>query len=164
MAGEIIDIHLHFGAPANPESGCYWSKKFERTVAFWAMRVVMRSLFKKITLQSVKEHLMGVINGSRYVQKCVLLAMDQVYDEDGNLRGDKTHIHVPNAYLAGLSQQHERVLFGASIHPYRSDWERELRDCLDLGCVLCKWIPSSQRIDPSSPKCRRFCETPSTTG
>lgn len=156
MTGETIDIHMHVGAPPDPESGCYWSKKFERSVAYWAVKLVTRHLFKKVTLQGVEEHLLGVINGSRYVHKCVLLAMDQVYDEGGVLHREKTHLHVPNAYLAGLAERSERILFGASIHPYRSDWERELQDCLDRGCVLCKWIPSSQQIDPSNPRCRLF--------
>ena len=113
MAGEIIDIHVHFGAPEDPESGCYWSKKFERSVAYWAMKLVTHHLFKKITIHSVAKHLLRVIDGSRYVRKCVLLALDQVYDEDGVLRRDKTHLHTPNAYLAGMSRQYGRVLFGA---------------------------------------------------
>jgi predicted TIM-barrel fold metal-dependent hydrolase len=165
MSREIIDVHVHFGAPQDPESGCYWSDEFENGVAFFAFRLIVYGLFRKIDLKHIKKHLLKVINGSRRVEKCVLLAMDQVYDESGNVHdqngpGIKTHLYVPNRYLAHLARDREnyRVLFGASVHPYRPDWEDELQYCLDNKAVLCKWIPSSQQIDLMNPKCLPFYE------
>jgi len=156
MNGEIIDIHVHFGAPRDEESGCYWSEEFEKGVAFFAMRLVTNSLFGKINIQRVKKHMLGVINGSKFVHKSVLLAMDQVYDESGNVCKEKTHLHVPNSYLTSLAKENNRILFGASIHPYRPDWEKELHYCHENKAVLCKWIPSSLEIDPMHPKCLPF--------
>lgn len=156
MSGEVIDIHVHFGAPAGPDSGCYWSKEFERGLAFLAMRLVTGSLFQKVSLRHIKSHLLGVINGSRLVQRTVLLAMDEVYDEAGDARRDRTHLFVPNSYIAQLAREHDRILFGASVHPLRPDWEQELDFCLENKAVLCKWIPSSQQIDPSNPRLRPF--------
>jgi predicted TIM-barrel fold metal-dependent hydrolase len=158
MSPEIIDVHIHFGAPEDAESGCYWSEEFEKGVAFLAMRLVTNSLFKKVTLERVKEHLLGVINGSKVVSKGVVLAMDQVYDEGGNVHREKTHLHVPNSYVARLAGENSRVLFGASVHPYRPDWEDEVDKCLEQRAVLCKWIPSSLQIDPRHPKCLPFYE------
>lgn len=152
MTPDIIDVHVHFGAPEDPESGCYWSKEFEAGIAFFAMRLVTGSLFRKVSLHSVKDHLLQVINGSRYVQKSVVLAMDQVYDEEGRVRKERTHLHVPNSFLAGLAGANGRVLFGASVHPLRPDWGTELDFCLENKAVICKWIPSSLQIDPSNPK------------
>ncbi len=152
MTQDIIDVHVHFGAPEDPESGCYWSKEFESGVAFFAMRLVTGSLFRKMSLPSIKSHLLNVINGSRYVRKSVVLAMDQVYDADGHVRKERTHLHVPNSFMAGLARDNARVLFGASVHPLRPDWENELDYCLANKAVLCKWIPSSQGIDPSTPE------------
>lgn len=156
MNGEIIDIHVHFGAPYDPESGCYWSEDFEKGIAFFAMRLVTNNLFGKITIQRIKRHLLRVINGSDRVRKTVLLAMDQVYDKSGHICKDKTHLHVPNSYLAGMAKENGRILFGASIHPYRKDWENELLHCLENEAVLCKWIPSSQQIDPRDDICLSF--------
>jgi predicted TIM-barrel fold metal-dependent hydrolase len=57
-----------------------------------------------------------------------------------------------------LAKENSRILFGASIHPYRLDWEKELQYCLENKAVLCKWIPSSLQIDPMHPKCLPFYE------
>ena len=155
---DIIDVHVHFGAPKDEDSGCYWSREFEEGLAFFAMRLVTNNLFGKIDIQRIRKHMLGVINSAKHVQRCVLLAMDQVYDEDGNVCQDKTHLHVPNSYLTRLAKENNRILFGASIHPYRPDWERELQYCLARNAVLCKWIPSSQKIDLMHPKCLPFYE------
>jgi hypothetical protein len=32
MNGDIIDIHVHFGAPDDPESACYWSGDIDRII------------------------------------------------------------------------------------------------------------------------------------
>jgi predicted TIM-barrel fold metal-dependent hydrolase len=158
MSRKIIDVHVHFGAPEDKDSGCYWSQEFERGVAFLAMRLVTNNLFGKMTIRRIKKHLLRVINRSKYVGKCVLLAMDEVYEENGAVSRTKTHLHVPNSYLARVARENDRVLFGASIHPYRPDWENELRFCLENRAVLCKWIPSSLQIDPSHARCRPFYE------
>jgi predicted TIM-barrel fold metal-dependent hydrolase len=156
MNNEIIDIHIHFGAPKDEQSGCFWSEEFTRTPAYYAMLLLTKSLFKKVNIQRVKKHMLGVINGSKYVKKSVLLAMDQVYDENGVAHPEWTHLFVPNHYVAGLAKNNEKILFGASVHPYRSDWSQELDYCLENKAVVCKWIPSSQMINPSHPKCIPF--------
>lgn len=156
MNDEIIDIHVHFGAPKDEESGCYWSDEFTQMAAYYVMLLVTNSIFKEVNIKRILKHLLGVINGSKYVNKSVLLAMDQVYDENGTVKPDKTHLFVPNRYLAELAKNNSRVLFGASVHPYRSDWRQELDYCLENGAVLCKWIPSSQMINPAHSKCFPF--------
>jgi len=156
MNEPIIDMHIHLGAPDDPQSGCFWSKEFEKTAAYYAMLLLAKSVFKKIDLTRVIRQLSDAINSAQHVQKGVLLALDQAYGENGALVEGATHLHVPNAYLANLVRQNQRLLWGASVHPYRSDWEEELQFCLENGTVLCKWIPSSQLINPSHVKCIPF--------
>ena len=158
MGDEVIDIHVHFGSSEDPESGCYWSKDFEEGFAFLGFRLVTNNLFGKIDFQRAKKHVLGVINGSKNVQKTVLLALDQVYDEGGNPRRDKTHLCAPNKCIIDLANENPRVLFGASVHPYRDDWRQALDFCLGNKAVLCKWVPSSQQIDLLHPKCQPFYE------
>jgi mannonate dehydratase len=158
MPDDVIDIHLHIGAPCDYESGCYWSKKFESGLAYLAMLVITGSLGKKVTLKRVIEHMLGVVNGSGIVQRSVFLALDEVYDETGCRRLDLTNLQVPNRLIASLAKENERVLFGASIHPFRPRWEEEFEYCIENKAVLCKWLPSVQMIDPSHPKCRPFYE------
>jgi predicted TIM-barrel fold metal-dependent hydrolase len=156
MNSEVIDIHVHFGAPRDEDSGCYWSEEFTKTAAYFAMLLLTESLFKKVDIHGVREHLLGVINGSRFVNKCVLLAMDQVYDENGKAHPEKTHLFVPNRYVAKLASENPRVLFGASVYPFRNDWTEELDYCLENKAVLCKWIPSSQVINPTHQRLSPF--------
>lgn len=154
---DIIDMHVHFGAPAGVGSPCYWSKKFEKSIAFFAMRVMTGMLFRKVTFQLVEKKMLKVIRKSKKVDKCVLLALDEVYiaGED-DARGDFTHLFTPNSYLAQLAKDNEKILFGASVHPYRKDWEEQLDFCIENGAVLCKWLPSSQLINPADERCIPF--------
>ena len=162
MAEEIIDIHLHFWAPNypdNPEDGCYWSDKFTESLAFLAMRLVTNSLFGPLTFQRTKQHMLKIIANSKSIQKCVLLAMDKVYDENGNEHLlDRTHLYVPNHTLAKLAGENDRILFGCSVHPFNPHWEEQIDFSLAHGAVLCKWIPSAQLIDPEHPQCIPFYE------
>ena len=164
MGQDVIDVHIHFGAPEDGQSGCYWSKEFEESLAFLAMRLVTDSLFKKVTFQGVKDRLLRVINRSQYVAKSVLLALDEVYDENGQVHRDLTHLCVPNDCIIEIAAANPRVLFGASVHPYRPDWEARLDECLENKAVLCKWVPSSQRIDPQHSKCLPFYKKLAETG
>lgn len=156
MNNEIIDMHVHFGAPANNLSGCYWSTEFENTAAYYAMLFLTQSVFKKVDLERIKDHLLHKIRSSKYINKMVLLALDEVYDQQGKAHSEWTHLHVPNNYLFQLSREEPKILVGCSVHPYRSDWEEQLEQAIHQGAVLCKWIPSSQLINPAHPRCKPF--------
>jgi len=158
MNNETIDVHIHFGAPKDEESGCFWSEEFTKSAAYFAMLLITNSLFKKVDIHKVRKHLLKVINKSKYIDKSVVLAFDKVYEEDGTPHPEKTHLYVPNGYIANLAKDNSRILFGASVHPYRKDWEEELDFCLENGAVLCKWIPSAQMINSEHPKCIPFYE------
>jgi predicted TIM-barrel fold metal-dependent hydrolase len=156
MNSGIIDMHIHFGAPADQNSGCYWSTEFEKTAAYFAMLFLTRSLLKKVNLSRVKNHLLDTIRSSKYINQAVLLALDEVYDLQGRVHPERTHLYVPNDYLCQLSQEEPKILFGCSVHPYRQDWMEQLDRSITKGTVLCKWIPSSQLINPAHPRCKSF--------
>lgn len=146
-------MHVHFGAPSDPDSGCYWSKEFEKTAAYLAMQMVTRSLFQKMDIGRIKSHLLKQIHSSQYVNKAVFLALDEVYDLNGLLHREWTHLYVPNSFLASLADSDDRLLFACSVHPYRQDWEERIDQSIRNKTVMCKWIPSSQQIDPGHEKC-----------
>lgn len=151
--GNVIDIHVHFGAPANPFNNCYWSKKFEQQPAYFFLKLTSGSLFKKLTYGDIEKKLLNAVTRSKKVDKSVLLAMDKVYDLNGTVHDESTHLYVPNSFIIDLSKKYDHILFGASVHPYRNDWREELEYCIQNGAVLCKWIPSSQQIDITNEKC-----------
>lgn len=87
------------------------------------------------------------------LDKVVLLALDGVYDNSGQYRPDKTRLRVGNAFVRQAAAHSPAFLFGASIHPYRTDCLAELERVVQQGACLIKWIPSSQQIRPDSPRC-----------
>ena len=88
----------------------------------------------------------------------VFLALDRPYDEDGTPLMKKKFLSVSNEYIYDLSEKYRKVLFGASIHPYRKDAVSELEKSIKDGACLVKWLPSAQNIDPASPLCLPFYE------
>jgi predicted TIM-barrel fold metal-dependent hydrolase len=88
----------------------------------------------------------------------VLLALDAVYDESGQVRPDRTVLQVENDFVCSAANSGPEFLFGASVHPYRKDAVTELERVVRNGACLVKWIPSAQHIQPDSPACYPFYE------
>ena len=97
------------------------------------------------------------IQHSRF-DKAVLLAIDGAYDENGTRLMRNSQLSVDNSLVAKFAENYPEFLFGAGIHPYRKDAERELESCVKMGAVLVKWIPSAQNINPADNKCMPFYE------
>jgi predicted TIM-barrel fold metal-dependent hydrolase len=153
MAIPIIDMHVHFGAPGDPDLGnpSYWSKEFTQSIAYKAFRLVTGTWLTKLDYDKAKEHVIRLVEKSDEVDQCVLLALDMVYDEsDGSPHlKDRTHLFASNEGVWNIVQERpDLFLLGASVHPYRQDWRDELNRCRnEWGAVLCKWIPSAQQIN-----------------
>ncbi|HEY7114938.1 MAG TPA: amidohydrolase family protein, partial [Tepidisphaeraceae bacterium] len=88
----------------------------------------------------------------------VILAFDAVHTKEGRLDAANTHLYVKNDFVIELAKRHPKVLFGASVHPYRTDAVAELERCIAAGAVLLKWLPITQDIDPADPRCIPFYE------
>ncbi|MCL2640259.1 MAG: amidohydrolase family protein [Phycisphaerales bacterium] len=93
------------------------------------------------------------------VDRFVLLAMDRVHDEDGRSDPTATAWVADNDFIAELASRHRKLLFGASVHPYRRDAIVELERAIARGACLVKWIPSAQHIRLDDPRCAAFYET-----
>ena len=129
----VIDVHVHFGAPAGPDNGCWWSEKFAEGFAYFAMRAVTGTLFKPVDYIRVKKHLFKKLHRSKLVDQAVFLALDKVYDSGGNPHLEKlTHLYTSNRAIASLAVEfretygRDRILLGASVHPFNPRWEEEL--------------------------------------
>ena len=76
------------------------------------------------------------IDGSK-LDHVVCLALDPVYDPKGQRREDLSHMWVDNDYILDL--QHslgEKVLLGASAHPYDPNFKNRVKKYIDRGAVL----------------------------
>lgn len=69
MGNEIIDMHIPFGAPSDPASGCYWSHTFKQGIAYHAFRLVAGLPFGTLDSQRVKQRLLKIIDGATVVTR-----------------------------------------------------------------------------------------------
>lgn len=101
-------------------------------------------------------YLLKQIRSAPSLDAMVLLAHEQVHDDDGTLRRDLGTMHVPNDVVLALARAHPEVLAGCSIHPARADAIDELERCVEAGAVLMKCLPNAQNIDATNPRYRPF--------
>lgn len=103
--------------------------------------------------QAVESLLTRTVDGAEGIDRAVILAFDAVHDDTGGLDQKNTHLYVTNDYAAEVVRRHPKMLFGASIHPYRKDAVAELERCIGLGAVLLKWLPIVQDFNPADERC-----------
>jgi len=154
-AKSIIDIHCHIAGIGAGNSGCFISDGLRKS---WKYKIYLRAfgvtedeLLKQgdgLVVKRLSENL----SKSRSVDKAVVLAMDGVVDDTGQLDKSKTEIYIPNEFVAAEVQHYNNLLYGASINPYRKDALELLDKAAADGAVLIKWIPSIQNIDPADPR------------
>jgi mannonate dehydratase len=154
---DVIDIHVHMGGPpAENEEMYFWSPAFIQSLAFRSIKLVTRLSGTNLSALRYLHILFNQVQQAQYVKKIVLLALDQVYREDGTAEREGTHLFVANEFIAAISSMYRSLLFGSSVHPYAEDALERLWHCAVQGAVLCKWIPSAQGIDPTHPLAQRF--------
>jgi predicted TIM-barrel fold metal-dependent hydrolase len=108
--------------------------------------------------REVEAKLVETVNQTGEIDAAVVLAFDAAYTEDGRRDDANTHLAVTNEYVAELVRKHPKLLFGASVHPYRTDALAELEKCVAAGAALLKWLPPVQNMNPADPRCLPFYE------
>jgi predicted TIM-barrel fold metal-dependent hydrolase len=154
----IIDGHVH--AVADTPGHGRLSQRLRKSLPAWFMRwrLGISEQAGESFERLAEAKLLETIKGTWEIDAAVVLAFDAVYDPEGNPDPDNTHLHVTNDYVAELSRAHPKVLFGASVHPYRKDAVAELERCVGLGAVLLKWLPIVQNFNPADNRCLPFFE------
>lgn len=147
----IIDIHCHTAGIGAGGSGCFISAGLRGN---WRYKVYLRSFGvceKELMNEGdslVIRRLSETLAGSRCVSKAVVLAMDGIVGDNGELDINRTEMFIPNGFIASQARRHPNILFGASINPHRHDAIERLDEAAANGAVLVKWLPSIQHIDP----------------
>lgn len=151
----IIDIHCHTAGIGAGGSGCFVSPSLRRS---WKYRIYLKAFGvteKELQREGdglVIRRLSEKLAKSKRVGVAVILAMDGVVNEKGELDVARTEIYIPNDFVATETRRYSNLLFGASINPYRRDALMRLEKAAADGAVLVKWLPSIQHIDPSDKK------------
>ena len=150
----VVDMHVHVGlvGDGTPRLGAM-SLRMQRHPAFaifLAFAGLRREELSDRTLREATERALASCPG---VDRVVCLALDPVYAATGERNEEASHLWVDNAYVLALRDALPgRVLFGASVHPYDPAFARRVRECVEDGAVLLKWLPSAQGIDLAHPK------------
>ncbi len=88
-----------------------------------------------------------------------IMAFDYFHDEQGERDPVLTTFHVPNAYVMKIVSQNPDLFFPiVSIHPYRKDAVRVLREYAEQGVRFVKWLPNAMGIHPDSETMRENLE------
>jgi predicted TIM-barrel fold metal-dependent hydrolase len=147
----IIDCHVHTCAfdPAHGRTSNYLLNTFAFRFMRWRLGLGQVTPDEKV----MEAKLFLTVRGTREIDRAVILAFDAVHDADGRLDEARTHIYVKNDYAIDLCRRNPKLLFGASVHPYRKDAAAEVERCIHAGAVLLKWLPIVQDFDPSDEKC-----------
>lgn len=151
----VIDIHIHVFGDWNKEDGCILSSRLATLCRLGDATGFLVDLPFSLDDDDIRDAILEEIKTSKHVNKGVLLAFDKPYDNTG--RPLKPVLYSANTWVAKICSENPKIaLFGASIHPYRSDALKELEKAKDDGAVLVKWIPSSQNILPNHERCQPF--------
>lgn len=149
---KVIDVHVHLAAVPTEENGCYLSPRMRKSLLFrmLAWKLGWNVHDPKSANATYIARLSRDLSHSRKVGKAVLLALDGVYDERGELDWKRTDLLISNRYVLDVARRHaEFFLAGVSINPQRKDALEELARCAENGAVLVKILPNSQCFDPS---------------
>ncbi|MGB7158345.1 MAG: amidohydrolase family protein, partial [Tepidisphaeraceae bacterium] len=147
----VIDCHVHVAA-TEPHGSM--SARLQNSLPFrfmqWRLGIRGTEAQKERALAA---KLVREIAATPRIDAAVVLAFDAVYGHDGAMNARDTHLYVTNDYVIDLARHNRQMLFGCSVHPYRKDAVIELQRCITAGAVLCKWLPNTQGINPSDPRC-----------
>lgn len=161
-----IDMHVHIIGVGAGGTGCRmrtggWRTPVEQIVFHHiglqsdALSKNFDQLYAERLLQFVCESSLGA---------AVLLAMDHVRDERGEVMEKEEFFYVPNSYVLNLAKRHAEFLPAVSIHPARPDALEELDRCLDAGAAMMKLLPNYQNVNCSEPRYRKFWERMAEAG
>lgn len=149
-----VDCHVHTAALTAGHGRI--SRQLRRALSFRWLRHQLgigRTLDDEATERVMERALIDTVKAVPELDAVVVLAFDAVYRGDGTPDDAATHFYVANDYVAGLAAREPRLLFGASVHPYRKDAVAEIERCVRSGAVLCKWLPLTQCMDPADRRC-----------
>ncbi len=148
----IIDMHVHIAGLGYGDSGSFVSDSMKKGYKFDYYLNAFGVTRKEVETegdQLVIKRLAATIDASKHVKGAIVLAMDGVINNKGQLDKEKTQVYIPNDFVAKQTALYPSLYYGASINPYRRDALERLEKAKAQGAKLIKWIPNIQHIDPS---------------
>jgi uncharacterized protein len=163
---KIVDAHVHIVGNGSGGTGCWLRTPRWRwpMSAFMARHIGLPVSALRGDLDRLYiEKLLHWLRASS-LDAAVILAQEQVYDENGRVLDQHGAAYVPNSYVLQLAREHPEFLPAVSIHPARADALEELERCLAGGAVMMKCLPVHQNIDCRLRRYTRFWEAMAQAG
>lgn len=155
----LIDCHVHLAALPEGNNGCYISPKMLNSPLFRFL-LWKHGLPRDNPRQANGKYIDDLrteLRASRHVRQAVLLGMDGVYDQGGQLNRNETHFLIGNDYVLGTVRAYpDEFLPGVSINPQRRDAVDEVHRCADAGAALVKVLPNAQQFNPADVRYKPF--------
>ncbi len=151
----VIDMHVHISGIGSGGSGNYISEAIRNNFRF---KIYLKAF--GVTLEEIQEKgdqilfakIAQQLELSKHIDGAVILALDGVVDDSGELDLSRTEVYIPNDFVAKETKKYPALYYGASINPYRRDAIKRLEEAKEDGAKLVKWLPPIQMIDPADPK------------
>jgi predicted TIM-barrel fold metal-dependent hydrolase len=152
----VIDMHCHVGLLGDeyPDWGCMpdW---FKDQLVYQVFLLYAGLDPDNVSDSKLREKTGELIDETEDVDGVVCLALDPVFDENGIRHPERSPMWVSNDYILALQQDlGNKVLLGASVHPYDPNFQDRVSQYVDLGAVLLKWLPSAQQFDLADERVR----------
>jgi hypothetical protein len=161
-----IDMHAHLAGVGTEASGCWTSPALRKRLTFrvlkWMHGVKAEHLETSFDADWAAR-LAERVRASE-VEHAVALGFDGVYDARGELDEGLSQMIVCTSWVFEACRRHPELLPGPSVNPHRRDAMERLEECIEGGAVLIKWLPATQRIDPSDPSLMPFYRRLAETG
>lgn len=152
----VIDVHMHVGLLGDkwPNLG-HFLPSYRKDLVYKIFLLYVRIKEDQVTDQFLFEKTIEAIATSD-MDKVVCLALDHVYDEKGTPRPELSNMWVDNDYIVHhlMTELPDKILLGASVHPYDPKFAERVYKYADKGAVLLKWLPSAQYIDLAEDRTR----------
>lgn len=155
----LIDCHVHLAALPEGRNGCYISPHMLKSPLFRFL-LWKHGLSPDHPSQANRKYvddLLTELRASRHVRQAVILGLDGVYDQAGQLAKEQTHFLIGNDYVLDTARAHPNdFLPGVSINPQRRDAIDEVHRCADSGAALVKVLPNAQQFNPAEVRYKPF--------
>jgi predicted TIM-barrel fold metal-dependent hydrolase len=103
----------------------------------------------------LREATAELIGGTEELEQVVCLALDPVFDQNGDRHPERSPMWVSNEHILALRQDlGDKVLLGASVHPYDPSFQDRVKHYVDEGAALLKWLPSAQQFNLADERVR----------
>ena len=165
-AEDVWDCHAHLLGMGESGGGAWVTPKMQ---SFWRIRLYAQYRFylnascvnpgNKNVDRDFILRLTSLLSDFPSGYRAMVMAFDRTYGEDGVPQMDKSAFYSPNTNAGKIATQNPaRLMWTASIHPYREDAAEAVADAAKNGAVAVKWLPPAMGIDPASTRCDRFYE------